>query len=53
VNSDFQSLDVLDYANVKCDDGICVEEKMLGCDFPAFIKKMHFSVVDVFSTSQI
>ena len=42
VNSDFQSLDVLDYANVKCDDGICVEEKMLGCDFPAFIKKCIF-----------
>ena len=42
VNCDFQSLDVLDYANVKCDDGICVEEKMLGCDFPAFIKKCIF-----------
>ena len=42
VNSDFQSLDVLDYANVKCDDGICVEEKMLGCDFPAFIKNAFF-----------
>ena len=53
MNSDFQSLDVLDYANVKCDDGICVEEKMLGCDFPAFIKNAFFCRGCVFHKSDL
>ena len=53
MNSDFQSLDVLDYANVKCDDGICVEEKMLGCDFPAFINNAFFCCGCVFHKSDL
>ena len=53
MNSDFQSLDVLDYVHVKCDDGICVEEKMLGCDFPAFIKNAFFCRGCVFHKSDL